>query len=433
MERVLSFVGLLGIVAVAWLLSIDRKAIRWRPVLWGVGLQLAIGAVILLPGVGEALFVGVDLGVRKLLSFSEAGSSFVFQSVEAHRVTVVASDGAETVRTVIGTISPPVKTFAFWILPSVIFFSALMTVFYHYGVMQVVVRWVALAMQKTMGTSGAESLSAAANIFVGQTEAPLVIRPFVDRMTLSELNAVMVAGFATVAGGVMAIYVGVLGPYLPGIAGHLVVASLMSAPAALAIAKVMVPETGAPATMGRVQLDVERLDVNGIDALSRGTLDGLRLALNIGAMLLVFVAMIALFNALLGLVGGIFGLELTLQGLLGWVFAPFALLMGIPWSEAHVVGTLLGEKLVLTELVAFLHLGEIQAGAAALTPRSAVIASYALCGFANFASIGIQIGGIGGIAPERRGDLARLGLRAMIGGTFAAMMTGNVAGMLFSP
>jgi CNT family concentrative nucleoside transporter len=227
----------------------------------------------------------------------------------------------------------------------------------------------------------------------------------------------------------MAIYVGFLSD-VPGIAGHLVTASIISAPAALAIAKVMVPETEVPVTSGEVELSYEKLDINGIDAISRGTLEGLRLALNIGAMLIVFVAIIAMVNGILGMLGGLVGLELSLQGLCGYVFFPLALLMGIPWEEAMTVGTLLGEKIILTELIAFTHLREIQMGAEALSERSAIISSYALCGFANFASIGIQIGGIGGIAPERRSDLARLGFRAMVGGTIAAMMTGAVAGVL---
>lgn len=431
MERLLSLAGLVGLVAVAWLLSVDRRRVRWRPVLWGVGLQLVIGALVFSPALGERLFAATDKGVKGLLSFSEAGTDFLFQTIDPHQIARV-HDGVVTVETFAGHISPPLKTFAFWILPTVVFFSALMTVLYHYGIVQWLVRGVARLMARTMGTSGAESLSAAANIFVGQTEAPLVVRPYVGEMTYSELNAVMVAGFATVAGGVMAMYVGFLGDSIPGIAGHLVTASLMSAPAALAVAKVMVPETGQPMTVGEVKLEVERVDVNGIDALSRGAIDGLQLAANIAAMLLVFVAAIAMVNALLGGVGDLLGVDLSLQSLLGKLFAPFAFLMGIPWHEATRVGTLLGEKMVLTELIAYMHLGDMQHTAQALSERSAVITSYALCGFANFASIGIQIGGIGGMAPGRRHDLARLGLRAMLGGTLAAMMTGAVAGLLYT-
>ncbi len=432
MDRLTSVVGLAALVLLAWLMSTNRKAIRWRPVLWGVGLQLVLGFIILMPDVGQRLFEGVDVAVHGLLSFSEQGADFLFQSIEPHEIGVVGPGGETESRVFVGHISPPLKTVAFWVLPTVIFFSALMAVLYHYGIMQWLVSIVAVVMQKTMGTSGAESLSAAANIFVGQTEAPLVIRPYVLEMTESELHAVMVGGFATVAGGVMALYVQLL-TGIPGIAGHLVMASIMSAPAALAISKVMVPETDTPTTAGHVDTSYEKLDVNGLDALSRGTLEGLKLALNIGAMLLVFVAMIALVNSIFGWAGGLFGLELTLQGMLGWLFAPVAWLLGVPWEEAPVVGRLLGEKMVLTELIAFFSLSELQSTAQALSPRSAVIASYALCGFANFASIGIQIGGIGGIAPERRGDLARLGFRAMIGGTLAAMMTGAVAGLMYTP
>ena len=419
-------------VGFAYLLSTDRKAVNWRTVLWGVGLQVILGCVILLPAAGQQIFDAVDVAVRTLLSFSEEGSDFLFQTVEAHRIDVVTQDGSIVTPTFIGHISPPLKTVAFWVLPSVIFFSALMALLYHYGIMQHLVSFFARLMQRTMGTSGSESLSAAANILVGQTESPLVVRPYIHNMTDSELHAVMVGGFATIAGGVMAVYVGVLG-HIDGIAGHLVIASIMSAPAALAISKVMLPETHASETMGEVKVAFERIDVNGIEALSRGALDGLRLAMNIAAMLIVFVAVIAMVNGILGTLGEIVGVELSLQLISGWLFAPFAFLMGIPWSEAPIVGMLLGEKIVLTELIAFFHLSEIQATAEALSPRSAVIASYALCGFANFASIGIQIGGIGGIAPERQPDLARLGVRAMIGGTIAAMMTGCVAGILYTP
>jgi len=427
MEKLASLFGLVGLMLVAWAISVDRKSVRWRPVLWGAGLQIAFAAAVLLPDIGRDVFDAVDIAVKKLVSFSEMGSDFVFQSVQKHDITVYTQEGVPTLLTVEGHISPPLKTLAFWVLPTVMFFSALMAVLYHYGVMQRIVRVFAVIMQKSLGTSGAESLSAAANIFVGQTEAPLIVRPFVDKMTMSELHAVMVAGFATVAGGVMAIYVAIVP--IPGIAGHLVTASILSAPAALAVSKLMYPETGQPATLGKVQIELERLDVNGIDALSRGTLEGLRLFLNIVAMLFVFYAMVMMINAILGAVGGLFDIQLSLEIILGYVFAPFALLMGIPWDEALTAGMLLGKKITLTELFAFIDFGQLQAGANALSERSAVIMSYALCGFANFASIGIQIGGIGGIAPERRGDLARLGVRAMIGGTIAAMMTGAVAGL----
>jgi len=293
-------------------------------------------------------------------------------------------------------------------------------------------------MQRVLGTSGAESLSAAANIFIGQTEAPLVIRPYIASMTLSELNAVMVGGFATIAGGVLAAYVRM------GVsAGHLITASVISAPAALLIAKVMQPETEQPKTLGHVKMEVEKDTVNVIEATAAGATQGLSLALNVGAMLLVFVALIALLNGAVGWFGGLFGYAeagaWTLQKGLGWVFSPLAWLMGIPWAEAQVAGQLLGIKTVINEFVAFAELGEILSGTPSvltgnqpveLSERTVVILTYALAGFANFSSIGIQLGGIGGIAPERRSDLARLGLRAMIGGTLAAFMTACVAGLL---
>jgi len=328
------------------------------------------------------------------------------------------------------------------VLPTIIFFSSLMTILYYLGIMQRLVGVFAWVMRRTMRTSGSETLSAAANSFVGQTEAPLMIAPFIRTMTTSELMAVMTGGFATVAGGVLAAYVGLLKDVFPDIAGHLIAASVMSAPAALVIAKVMWPETERSQTAGEVALEIENPDVNVIDAAARGAYEGMKLALNVGAMLLAFIALIALTNALLGLPFELYndwaGLEgtaavepLTLQQILGWIFWPFAFLIGVPVAECATVGTLLGEKLVLTEFIAYLHLYEsLSEGVAQLSPRTVVIASYALCGFANFGSIGIQLGGIGGIAPERRHDLARLGLRAMFGGMLASLMTAAVAGML---
>ena len=425
LSRLVSLLGIFVMLGLAWLLSVDRKAISWRPVVWGVALQLGLALIILTPALQDVFFTVVNKGVSRLLAFSEAGADFVFQSVEPHQI--LDKDGNP--QFVAGRISPPVKTFAFWVLPSIVFFSSLMGVLYHLGVMQRVVWGMAWVMQKTMKTSGAETLSAAANVFVGQTEAPLLIRPFIEKMTRSELNVVMTGGFATVAGGVMAAYVGFL-KGLPGIAGHIVTASILSAPASIAIAKVMVPETGTPATSGTLELKVERTDENVIAAAARGATDGAKLAINVGAMLVAFVGIIAMFDFFLGFVE-IGGVKLSLSLILGYVFSPIALAMGVPWSDCLVVGRLLGEKLVLTEFVAYVHLGEmVQAEVPVMTERSAVIASYALCGFANFASIGIQLGGIGGIAPKRMGDLAALGLRAMIGGSLAAFMTATIAGVL---
>jgi len=422
--RLFSLFGLAVMVGLAWLLSVNRKAISWKPVVWGVALQLVFGVIVLNPAMQDFFFTVVDGGVRRLLSFSEAGADFVFQSVMPHQIL----DPEGNAEFFVGRISPPVKTFAFWILPTIVFFSSLMAALYHLGVMQRVVWVIAWLMQRTMGTSGAESLSAAANIFVGQTEAPLVVAPYVDKMTRSELHAIMTGGFATVAGGVMAAYVGFLGD-IPGIAGHLVTASIMSAPAALAVSKVMVPEDGTPATSGMVEMKIERIDRNIIQAAARGAEEGMRLAINVAAMLIAFVGIIAMFDWGLAFIP-IGGEPLSMSRILGWGFAPIALAMGVPWSECFLVGSLLGEKIVLTEFIAYIHLGEMVAGdTPQLSERSAIIASYALCGFANFASIGIQLGGIGGIAPKRMGDLAELGIRAMIGGSLAAFMTATVAGV----
>ena len=437
MERAFSLLGLLGLVGIAWLLSVDRKAIRWRPVVWGVALQLLVGLVILLPTAGESLFGWIDGLVRTLLSFSEAGADFVFQTIEPHSLEVVGPAGA-TSKTFIGHISPPLKTVAFWVLPSVIFFSALMAVAYHYGIMQRLVMAVAWVMQRTMKTSGSETLSAAANIFVGQTEAPLVIKPYIETMTLSELNAVMVGGFATVAGGVLAAYVGMLESHFAGIAGHLVAASVMSAPAALVVAKIMLPETEhSPTATAEIEVTAERPDANVIDAAARGATEGLKLALNVGAMLLVFLALVGLVDLLIALPFHAYNWltdaavdPIGLTEILGWIFYPIAFVMGVAPDDCSTVGALLGEKLILTEFVAYTHLGELLAGDHGLQHRSVVIATYALCGFANFGSIGIQIGGISGIAPGRRSDLARLGIRAMIGGTLAACLTATIAGLL---
>jgi CNT family concentrative nucleoside transporter len=449
LNRVMSFVGLFVLVGLAWVISENRKKINWRPVIWGVGLQLLLGLVLLSPGVSDFFYYVVDGGVRRLLSFSEEGATFVFTSLEPHSITtgpvpeLFAGRGKPTV--VVGAVSPPMKTFAFWILPTIIFFSSLFSVFYYLGILQWVVRGLAWLMMKTLGTSGAESLSAAGNIFIGQTEAPLLVRPFIDKMTRSELMAVMTGGFATVAGGVMGAYVQFLHD-IPNIAGHLVMASIMSAPAALAIAKVMVPETEESLTAGEVKITFEQTSTNIMEAAATGAADGMKLALNVAAMLIAIVGLVAMFDWAIGLVpitfcdgGGVEmgytclggGQPLNLSMILGWVFMPIAVIMGVPLSEGLVVGQLLGEKIVLTEFIAYINLGEIIHGdVPKLSQRSAIIASYALCGFANFASIGIQLGGIGGIAPRRMGDLASLGLRAMFAGVLAACMTGAIAGIM---
>jgi len=414
-QRGMSLVGLFAMVAIAWTMSTHRRRFPVRLVAWGLGLQLFFGVLVLRTTSGLWLFRMLNDAVVKLLEFTAKGSEFVF-----------------------GAYATEHFSFALNVLPTILFFSALMSIFYHLGVMQRVVGAVAWLMQRTMKTSGAESLSAAANIFVGQTEAPLVVRPYIARMTVSELNAVMVGGFATVAGGVLAAYVGMLHEQFPDIAGHLIAASVLSAPAALVIAKVMVPETKVSETAeGATAESMEKIDANLVDAVARGATEGMKLALNVGAMLLVFLALLALLNYLLGLPVLAYDALMhtqhaapTLQGLLGYLFWPLAFLMGVPLDDCSQVASLLGEKLVLTEFVAYMHLGEAMTRGGELSHRAAVIASYALCGFANFGSIGIQIGGISAMAPERRGDLARLGLRAMIGGTLAACMTACVAGLL---
>ncbi|MGB5192692.1 MAG: nucleoside transporter C-terminal domain-containing protein [Polyangiales bacterium] len=419
-QRLMSLVGLLAMLGIAWLLSKHRDRVSWRLVGWGVALQLTFGVVVMKTEVGLWVFSVLNDVVLALLGFTAKGTEFIFGGFASEEFTIAIN-----------------------VLPTLIFFSALMAMLYHLGFMQRLVSGFAWIMRRTMKTSGSETLATAANAFVGQTEAPLMVAPFIKRMTESELAAVMTGGFATVAGGVLAAYVGLLDKVVPDIAGHLIAASVMSAPAALVIAKVMWPETEESETGGEASVEVDTPDVNLIDAAARGATEGMKLALNVGAMLIAFIALIALVNALLGLPFGLYndwmGLEgaaavepWTMQKILGWIFWPLAFLTGVPVSECSAVGTLLGEKLVLTEFIAYLHLYEsLSADVAALSPRTVVIASYALCGFANFGSIGIQLGGIGGIAPERRHDLARLGVRAMFGGMLASLMTASVAGMLY--
>lgn len=430
LARFRSLAGLVCLLILAWGMSTDRTKIPWRVVAWGLGLQLLFGVFILKTATGEAIFDTAGVVVTQLLAFTQDGASFVFGNLGDPTVPVgvIGQDGFEAAP---GQVANTGAAFAFFVLPTIIFFSSLMTVLYHLGIMQWVVRGFALVMQRTMGTSGAETLSAAGNIFVGQTEAPLLVKPFIEKMTESELMAVMTAGFATVAGGVLAVYIGMMVRYFPDVAGHMIAASVMSAPAALAVAKLMHPETGRPETHGSVEIDVDRPDVNVVDAAARGASEGLHLALNVGAMMIAFVALIYLVNGVLGWAGGLVGLEaLSLEWILGGVLAPLAWLMGVPWADAHTVASLMGVKTVLNEFIAYLQLAGALGSGSALEPRSIIIATYALSGFANFGSIAVQIAGIGGIAPSRRQDLSRLGVRAMIGGSIAAFMTATVAGML---
>lgn len=440
--RLIPGLGLGIMVGLAWASSERRDAIRWRPVVWGIGLQLVLGLVLLSPGVADVFYTVVNGAVARLLAFSDAGATFVFGAIQPHYLPPSAEGAPELV---VGRISPPLVTFAFTVLPTIVFFSALVSMLYHVGLMQQVVRGIAWLMMRTMGTSGAESLSAAGNIFVGQTEAPLLVKPFVSQMTRSELMAVMTGGFATVAGGVMGAYVQFLSE-IPNIAGHLVLASIMSAPAALACAKLMVPELDTERQDRALQQDLSSPAANILDAATQGATDGMRLALNVAAMLIAIVGLVAMVDWFIAwaplsecasgwAVGytcdGAAGSPLSLSVLLGWLFTPLALLMGIPWEEAAQVGRLLGEKIVLTEFLAYAHLADaVNAEPPLLSERSAVITSYALCGFANFASIGIQLGGIGGIAPTRVPELASLGLRAMWAGMLAACMTAAVAAIM---
>jgi CNT family concentrative nucleoside transporter len=423
--RALSLLGIAVMVALAWALSYDRKNISWRPVLWGIALQIVLAAIVLTPTAQEIFFESIDAAVHRLLSFSEAGSTFVFQSIEPHRVLDASGEKTDVIA---GRVSPPVKTFAFWVLPTIVFFSSLMSVLYHAGVMQRIVYGLAWIMQRTARISGAESLSTAANIFLGQTEAPLTVRPYVATMTKSELFLVMVGGFATVAGGVMAAYVSFLKD-IPGIAGHLVTASIIGAPASIAVAKIVLPEREVPTTQGKLDLEVKRIHGNVLEAAADGASEGMKLFLNVVAMLLAFVALVAMADYFLSLIP-LAGEPLSMARIFGWLFSPLAFAMGIPWGEAQIIGRLLGEKLVLTEFIAYIHLGQIvQSPDVVISHRSAVIASYALCGFANFASIGIQLGGIGGMAPDRMRDLSKIAFRAMLAGAIANCMMGNVVGL----
>ena len=415
--------GLAVLVGIAWVFSVNRRSVDWKLVGIGVSLQIAFAALVLLVPGGKDVFDAIGKGFVKVLEFVGAGSKFIFGDLM--------------------DVSKFGFIFAFQVLPTIIFFSALMGVLYHLGVMQAVVRGMAWAITKVMRVSGAETTSVCASVFIGQTEAPLTVRPYIQKMTESELITMMIGGMAHIAGGVLAAYVGMLGAGDPAAqafyAKHLLAASIMAAPATLVIAKILVPETGEPLTRGTVKMEVEKNTANIIDAAAAGAGDGLRLALNIGAMLLAFIALIALVNAPLTWIGEQTGLAAAigkptdLSALLGFVLAPIAWVIGTPWSDATLVGGLIGEKVVLNEFVAYTHLADIVNGkvaGASLSSEGRLIATYALCGFANFSSIAIQIGGIGGLAPERRQDLARFGLRAVLGGSIATFMTATIAGVL---
>lgn len=410
MGRWTGILGLLLMLAVAYIFSINRRAIRWRTVAWGLGLQILFAFLVLRWSVGQAILNHAGNGVNTLLGYSFAGSQMVFGSLGMKH-------------------SPQGMIFAFQTLPTIIFISAFFAMLYHLGIMQLCIRFFARLMQKTMRLSGAESLNVAASVFMGQTEAPLTIRPFLPDATRSELMTIMTSGMAHVSGGIMAAYI------MYGIsAQHLLAAVIMTAPGTVLISKMLVPETQLPATLGHVHMprDEEAKDENLVGAIARGTLDGGRLAFNVGIMLISFIALVAMINGILGGMHGWLALRhvpfpSSLNEILGVAFAPIAWLIGIPWRSASLVGNLLGTRMVINELVAYSMLG---AQKAMLDPRSFTIATFALCGFANIGSVGIQIGGIGALAPNRRNDLARLGLRALMAGTMANLMSAAIVGLL---
>lgn len=436
-------IGMAGIIGLAYLFSNNRKEVNWRLVGVGLLIQFVLAVFILKGdpmsqywdplGWPKAFFSWVSSFFVIVLDFTTEGAEFIFGDL-AHSPGTENSMGS---------------FFAFQVLPTIIFFASLTAILYHYGIMQRVVKYMARGMQKVMGTSGAESLSVISNVFVGQTEAPLVVEPYIKRMTQSELLAVMTGGMATIAGGVMAAYVQMLGNSYAQAQGvaldagrllfaeQLLGASLMAAPAALVIAKILYPETTQPETAGEVEISVEKTDANGIDAAASGAATGMKLAANVGAMLLAFIALLAMGNYFLEQIGSLTGLnglipddQLRIETILGWILAPITFLIGVPWADAVQMGSLLGTKIVLNEFVAYLQMSEL-IGNAALSAKTTTMATFALCGFANFSSIAIQIGGIGGLAPNRKSDLARFGIMAVFAGTMANLMTATLAGMLY--
>ncbi len=427
-EILFGLFGLGVLLAIAWLFSNNKGRVDWKLVGTGVVLQIMFAALVLLVPLGREVFGFLAKVFVRVLEFTAEGSRFVFGPlIDIQKFGFIV---------------------AFQVLPTIIFFAALMGALYHLGVMQQIVRRIAWAITRVMNVSGAETTSVTASIFVGQTEAPLTVKPYIGRMTDSELMTMMIGGMAHIAGGVLAAYVLMLGGGDPTqmefFAKHLLAASVMAAPATLVVAKLLIPEVGEPLTRGTVKIEIEKTTVNVIDGAAVGAADGVRLAINVAGMLIAFIALIAMLNAPLAWIGGIelssgwsinaamtgdavTPVVLSLQTILGYVLSPIAWVIGVPWAEADQIGGLIGQKIVLNEFVAYAALNEMQA---TLSSHSVLIATYALCGFANFSSIAIQIGGIGSLAPERRGDLARFGLRAVLGGTIATLMTATIAGVL---
>lgn len=415
MEQILATFGIALWIFVAWFFSKERKQINWSLVKKGLFLQAFLVLIVLgipalnVSGPLQFLFKSLNDGIVALLNYTLEGSRFLF------------GDLLNTEK--YGFL------FAFQVLPTIIFVSALMSVLYQIGIMQKIVGFFAWVFFKILKTSGAETLAASANIFVGQTEAPLVIKPYLSSMTRSELLALMVGGMANVAGGVLAAYVALLKDRIPDIAGHLITASVLSAPASLVLAKILLPETETPVTLGRIPQEyLQKPYTNSLEAATEGASEGLKLALNVAAQLLAFIALIAMANGILSSVGEVVGLQgLTFQKILSWVFAPFMLFLGIPFQDLQIAGALVGEKTILNEFVAYLSLTRESVN---LSDRSVIILSYALCGFANFSSIAIQVGGIGAMAPNRKKDLAQLGMRALLGGTLASFLTASMAAVI---
>ncbi|MCC5602601.1 NupC/NupG family nucleoside CNT transporter [Nostoc favosum] len=401
MERAISALGILVFIGISYAFSVNRRAVRWRIVAWGLGLEFALAIVILKTPWGLTVFKSLGDIVSQFLAFSDVGAKFVFgENFKDH-------------------------FFAFQVLPTIIFFSAFISVLYYYGILQRVVNVMAWVMMKTMKTSGSESLSCAGNIFLGPTESALMVKPYIAKMTQSELHALMTGGFATIAGGVLGAYLSFGIP-----AEHLIAAFFMTAPTSLVVSKLLYPETEVSETAGKAKADVETNYVNVIDAATTGAIDGVKLAVNVGVMIIAFLGLLAALNALLGWLGAFVGLQqLSLQWILSFIMAPVAWLMGVPWADCRQVGALLGTKTILNEFIAFLDLKAlIESGK--ISQRAVIIATYALCNFANIGSIGITIGGITGIAPNRQHDLARMGVRSMIGGLLAGFITACIAGML---
>lgn len=409
--KFISFLGLIVFLGIAYLLSNNRKAIRLRLVVSGILLQFCIGLLIIKSPIASGFFMGANKFFAKLLAFSNEGTKFVF--------------GALSDVPLMGKVFAPhyAFNFAVQVTGTIILVGTLTAVLYYFGIMQIIISFFGRVMQKVMGVSGAESFVTAANVFAGMTEAPLVIRPYLSTLTKSEILAMLVAGFATVSGGVLAAYAGL------GIdAGHLLSASFMNAPAALVMAKILIPETEKSLTMGKTKLVVENDDANAIDAACRGAGEGMKLSINVMAMLIGILALIALVNYLVGGFGSLFGIDnLTLQAILGYIFAPFAWLMGVPSQDVLSVGQLLGQKTALNEFIAYIELAKYKDF---LTPRAVTITTYALCGFANFSSIAIIIGGISSLVPERRSDFAKLAWQSLVGGTLACFISACVAGIL---